>query len=81
MGVFVQLFQSNISQCIHKLQAPYLCQSDANYLVFHTSKNTAIIKTLTSIFSSIWDWRESRNRVSKNAWWISQFGKNQLEMK
>ena len=45
MGVFMLLFQSNISQWIHKLQAPYLSQINANYLVYQISKNIVIIKT------------------------------------
>ena len=47
MGVFMQLFQSNIApQRINKLQAPYLCQNNANYLVSDTSTSIAIIKHL-----------------------------------
>ena len=45
MGVFMLLFQSNTSQWINKLQAPYLRQNNANDLVYHISKYIAIIKT------------------------------------
>ena len=38
-GVFIQLFQSNISQWINKLKASYLHRNNANDLVYHTSKN------------------------------------------
>ena len=45
MDVFMQLFQSNISQWFHKLQALYLCQNNANYLVYHIYKKKMIMKT------------------------------------
>ena len=45
MGVFMLLFQSNTSQWINKLQAPYLRQNNANYLVYYRWKNIVIIKT------------------------------------
>ena len=35
-GVFLQLFQSDISQWINESQAPYLFQTVANYLFHHT---------------------------------------------
>ena len=41
----MQLVQSNISQRIHKLLAPYLRKNNANYLVYHVTKNCAVIKT------------------------------------
>ena len=42
---FLQLFQSTLSQWINKLKASYLCQNNANDLVYHMSKNIAITKT------------------------------------
>ena len=47
MGVFMLLFQSNISQWIHKLKAPYLSQNNVDYLVYYMSKNISIIKTFS----------------------------------
>ena len=46
MGVFMQLFQSTISQSFNKLQVPYLCRNNANYLVYHKFKKKMIIQTL-----------------------------------
>ena len=43
-GVFLSLFQSNVSQWINKVQAPYLFQTVADYLVYHMYKNIAIIQ-------------------------------------
>ena len=44
----LRLFPSRISQWINKLPAPYLRQNNANYLVYHMSKNIATIKTLNA---------------------------------
>ena len=43
----MQIFQSNLSQGINQLQAPYLCQNNAYYLVYHISKTIAIIIIFT----------------------------------
>ena len=45
---FLPLFQSNAPQWINALQAPNLCQSNADYLVCHILKNIAISKTFNA---------------------------------
>ena len=64
-GVFTQLFQSKISRSINKLQAPYLCQNNANYLVYPIFKNHTIIK----IFS-VSKHRKSRVHFSNVKTWV-----------
>ena len=71
MGVFKQLFQSNISQWINKLPAPYWCQNNDNYLVYDISKNIATIK----IFS-VSKHKKSRVDFSKFKFIITGYIKN-----
>ena len=65
MDVFMLLFQTNISQWINKLPAPYLCQNNANYLVYHIFKNIAIIKTF-----NVSKHKKSRDHFSKVKTWV-----------
>ena len=44
---FFETFKSNISQWINNIKALYLCQTNADYLVYHIYKNNAIIAILT----------------------------------
>ena len=58
-GRVLWLFQSSLSQLINKLQAPYLCQIKAHYIVYRMFKNIAIIKTF-----SVSNHKKSRVRFS-----------------